>query len=779
MPRSRKRKIKNKKKILKREKVYQPYEVVDHEFVEYSNLNTKDIPFKERLEAVIALASKADEEYEKELKNLFGYLEKHDQIYLCSFAAYYFHRIEEGIDQEAIDGFLEFPAFYLEILQCLAIINSRNKSLNPLNNEVETFKQTIINLNQWQSVRYFNLIKGVKSEEDTNSIFLRNEMMLNTLAVRNWAYVHQMQSITYDLANLSNTKFLKEIGFNPKHLLDVLNNSVNLIEEKLNTYHRGTAKFIKAKSYESTFKEYEKSFPLVNKTSKTEQATIWKTLSKNLHNLKAMLLAHSDLSLHEIYTLKLSEIKESLDSPISDVSLRQILETISLEFEELHEYNVDHIYLDNPIHYKPFLKIEEDAYFSIIPHLFAHTGIKILENIICQNQNLKDDYSSKKGKYLEEKVEQLFKKAFPRAKIFSGSQWNDPLSKKLYENDLLVVIEQFAIVVECKSGGVSPSAQRGAPKRLMRTIKELVQEPSEQAIRFQNYLKQNPTKHSFVTKSGDINLVDSSNIKYYVPLGVTLSHLGSIGCNLKKLIDAKVIDKGLSDLAPSISYTDLEIILDILETSSEKIHYLSRRREFEAHMNFQGDEGDIFGFYLDNGFNIGETEYDTKLLINLTLKSKALDPYYIGKSRNVNVKKPQLKKTKYWSELLLKVEQSCKNWLIINYILLNLPKEDQQKFEKNLKTLTKRILDGKCKKRHNYMILNAGPPRRKYAIVGYPYFNTDKTTRNEIMNDIAASLSEKNEFRGYLILGYNLNEPHLPYSVVAYGFDENLYDALE
>jgi hypothetical protein len=42
---------------------------------------------------------------------------------------------------------------------------------------------------------------------------------------------------------------------------------------------------------------------------------------------------------------------------------------------------------------------------------------------------------------------------------------------------------------------------------------------------------------------------------------------------------------------------------------------------------------DLFGFYLDNGFNIGETEYDEGFHINLTLKSKELDPYFIGKHR--------------------------------------------------------------------------------------------------------------------------------------------------
>jgi len=113
---------------------------------------------------------------------------------------------------------------------------------------------------------------------------------------------------------------------------------------------------------------------------------------------------------------------------------------------------------------------------------------------------------------------------------------------------------------------------------------------------------------------------------------VTFSNLGLIGSNLKKLVESKVVDKKLEELAPSISFTDLEIIFELLSFEVEKIHYLARRREFEAHMQYEGDELDLLSFYLDNGFNIGETEYKKNLALNLSMKSKELDPYIVGTS---------------------------------------------------------------------------------------------------------------------------------------------------
>jgi hypothetical protein len=258
-----------------------------------------------------------------------------------------------------------------------------------------------------------------------------------------------------------------------------------------------------------------------------------------------------------------------------------------------------------------------------------------------------------------------------------------------------------------------------------------------------------------------------------------LSNLGSIGCNLKKIIDAQVVSCKLEDLAPSISFNDLEIIFELLPFESEKIHYLSRRREFEAHLNFQGDEMDLFGFYLENGFNIGEAEYDNSMYIDLTLKSKEIDPFYIGKHRGINVTKPNLQKTKYWEDILTQIENRGAGWLQSSYILLNLPKEDQIRFEKNIQKLKESIIMGKCKERHNYMVMNCGPQRRLYVIIGFPYKNIDISERNDVINDIIVSFEDNKDIRGIIVLGYNLDKNQYPYSVMAGSLKTNFFDSLD
>ncbi len=583
MPKSRNRKIPKKKPKKRNPK---PYEVVKHEFVQMENPFPADIPFEKRVEFLLEIGNKAKNDFESDFQKLVSYFKEYDSLYLCSFCVYYFSLNKKGIDEEAVNGFLDFAPFHLEILQCISLMFAQNISPKPLHENIDDFKTTIKNFSHNHSFMSFLLVEKAQTQEDISTMLLRTEMMSHTRAVRNWAFVQQMEAIAYDLAKLVEDHFATSQGFNPKIFLDILFSLVSLTEEKINIHLRKTASFCKAKTSEEVFDKYEESFENVDHTNDSARKEIWEMYGKNIKTLKALFLQHSDLFLSDIFTHTSSEIYNHLLGKIPENEICNILDKLSFKFGELSQTNKDHVFLDNPVHSNPFIKINEGKYFSVIAHMFSHLGVDLLEKFISNDNELKKEYASKKGKYLEAKVEQLFKQSFPDAQIFSGSLWKFSTENKEFENDLVVLIEDFAIIVECKSGTVSPPARRGATERLFKTLQELIIDPSEQAIRFENYLKQNKKIHIFRTKSGAKNQIDSTKIKYYVPLGVTLSTLGFIGCNLKSLINSKITSHKLDELAPSISLTDLEVIFEILPLQAEKIHYLARRREFEG--NYSG-----------------------------------------------------------------------------------------------------------------------------------------------------------------------------------------------
>jgi hypothetical protein len=408
----------------------------------------------------------------------------------------------------------------------------------------------------------------------------------------------------------------------------------------------------------------------------------------------------------------------------------------------------------------------------------SHIALDILEYLVWDNEAMRNAYTDAKANFLELEMEQLFQTAFPNASVLRGSQWIDKQTGQGYENDLTVVLDNFALVIEAKSGGISNPARRGAPKRLFETLKGLIEEPSDQALRFIKHLEQNQEEHLFKTKRGIINNIDSRKIKYYIPLGVTLSQLGFISSNLKKLIKAKVVNKQLEELAPSISFTDLEVIFELLPLEVQKIHYLGRRREFEAHMEYEGDELDLLGFYLDNGFNIGETEYLRDLAMNMCMKSKELDPYFVGTSEGITVVKPELAMTKWWKDLLHTISvRKIDGWVETGYILLNSTKEDQAKFEEMFKELMLRIKEKKVDKPHNWVVFVSGPERRRYIIAGYPFTKIDKGERNGVMEEI---FSDENfgKARGCVVIGVNMDRLDYPYTVLARRASTDLFDTL-
>jgi len=164
----------------------------------------------------------------------------------------------------------------------------------------------------------------------------------------------------------------------------------------------------------------------------------------------------------------------------------------------------------------------------------------------------------------------------------------------------MVVQGPFAIVVECKSGTLTPAAKRGAPDRLFKNLQTLIEEPSEQALRFIDFLKRDGNTVNLIHKKGKYFTLDKSAIRYFIPLGVTLAQLGIVGTILKMLVDAGVTDKSMTELITSVNLPDLQIIFELLDSQPQKIHYLQKRREFEVHNRFSGDEMDLLAFYLQN-----------------------------------------------------------------------------------------------------------------------------------------------------------------------------------
>jgi hypothetical protein len=191
---------------------------------------------------------------------------------------------------------------------------------------------------------------------------------------------------------------------------------------------------------------------------------------------------------------------------ITTEAMRNLLNLWSLSPGDLQHENKDHFFLNNPIWRRPIIKLRDDTYFWPLLQLFVAFGLEMIESVVAQFPEVLKKYQDKtRPKYLEDQAEALFRTALPKCNTFKGSMWKE------YENDLLVLIDKTAIIVECKSGRVDPSARRGG-QRLEQVVKELILEPSVQGARFADFLLNNRGPHVFKTKRGVENRCDTTKL---------------------------------------------------------------------------------------------------------------------------------------------------------------------------------------------------------------------------------------------------------------------------
>ena len=724
---------------------------------------------EERIAILQQIAQKAEDIFQEEYFQIDEWFRQYDALYLLAYCQRYFLTYPEGVDPE-VNGRLDFYAFYLEILQAFCLMQERSFQPTLLLEEAGKLLDVMGKIGDAVQFRAMGGLAGLAGEEITQH-FLLERMRIQTAGIRNWGYAPHMRKIVQSLALEVQTEFKNFYGVDPARLMVTLLKLLETTQDRLNHHVRQMRRLHEQGSYQDVAEAYVDSFPDV---ADFDADQLFDAVGRKLGSFKAWLHHCSDFRLADNLTFTLDEIVGAYGAGADQQALNSIMDKLSLQFGELRDQNKEHVVLNNPVWKKPFVKVDDGTYFSAVVALIPHYTLGLLEALISEVPGLQERYSSRKGRYLEDELEGLFRESFPCAKIYPGCMWDDGEGSS-GENDLTVIIDCVAIVVEAKSGLISPSASRGAPDRFKRTVRELIEEPAEQANRFIKVLKSKQTPHVFQTKGGSTSTIDATGIRYYVPLTVTLEQFGSVS-NLRDLVESGVVAKELTDLATVISLTDLMVVFEILELQSEKVHYLVRRREFDAHIRWEGDELDILAYYLEHGFNIGEAEFSGEHLLCLNLFSKQLDPYFVGQASGVSVAKPELALTERWKKILQRLDLGkTEHWLDAAISLLNVPFSDQKKFERRFERLCSQVRRGSAKLPHNWCVVLTGPSQRQFFLAFYPHLGISRETRNSIIGEIISS-QEATESRGSVCIGIDLGDTRSAYSILAMATLPNLFD---
>lgn len=704
------------------------------------------------------VASVIAESSEAKLKASFGNLRQgitnYEPLALLSHLSFFHLFSDDGTEQVGWDGrFIRQP--HVELLQALILQHQRDAfPWMPTFPDIDGFLDDLEGAHQ--GFMHYRLAR--KENSTAQALFRTQELMRGaTQVVRNWGYPDQIQEIVHDLFHPLDDRIETELGIKPTRLFGMFMKMVSAVEERYRRRLGQLLPLLSAKTRKQCIDAYDRlSSERGNDTSALERVLEIQFPDADLNQIKSLLLQHQNLLLSDDFSFSIEELMEMYGEEIERCSFVATLERLSFDFGSLAKHNAEQFLLDNPVWRRPMMKVDDDMVFIPIVALLLSFGLEILEEMVLSKETLATVYTEQRATYLEDAVATHFRRAFPGAQIYQGSMWP---TKGEYENDLLVIVDRIAIVVESKAGSVSDSSRRGADKSLRSDITALAIEASRQSSAFQTYLRSNRKVHQFTTRGGRLHTVNVKQVKEFLRLNVTLHQLGPIYSHWTDLVEAGLIDAD-EDMASTLTLADLDSIFDLLDGQCNKLHYLARRAEIESHTPYIGGELDLLAFYVDTSFNIDELEFDTTDLL-LDGKHRKLEPYFMRGETGRQIKKPRTQLSKMWRKMIDQLETGQPfGWARLGLALLSVPYEDQLQFEQRFAT-TKMVVrkHWRNKGHQDLIMMNTGPSARRLAVAGLAYRNEPYEAHRLRQQDAIHKVFSQVKSNRLFFIGVNVEAP--------------------
>ena len=448
-------------------------------------------------------------------------------------------------------------------------------------------------------------------------------------------------------------------------------------------------------------------------------------VEKRIYNLSTNIIDLNNV--HNLFIFKVDDFIDFYGTNIERYKMVNILDLFTLDFLSLKESELNEIYLYNPITEKFLIKIDDERYF--LPNLgnILDKIIEICERVIKYEQKGVPIYEEVRANYLEDKLCILSQKAFPFSNIYRSSEWDD---FRHGENDCTIFCENYAIVLECKSGNINPGLKKGLRKNANTVNNKLIKDASIQASDVASILEKNFGKTiSFKTKGGGSNVMDLTNVNQVLTLGITLAEIPLQNLNFNKDVNGTHI--------PIISIFQLSRIYDCLTLISEKVDYFCKRNMLQQKIESFADEYDYLYTYLLCGFNT-----DSKLYRGTSENEKISIQYLEGA-----VERNFLKRTELFCKLLNDIEMKKENnWLEKCISILGIPFIVQNQIERDLKS-------------EGELILVDNIPERKKVVIAsiIDYFDVD--THREVLQKIdilrKCTIEAKKPLNEFLFIGFS------------------------
>jgi hypothetical protein len=449
----------------------------------------------------------------------------------------------------------------------------------------------------------------------------------------------------------------------------------------------------------------------------------------------------ADLRAHEIFRFELTELVDLMPTEVKAETVRAILNAWSLAPGHAGDAAPGNFVLVNPVVTRPFLASGPDQWHLFCSWLLLHSAFELVERLLDGHGELFDAYLLRRSEFLEQSTAKLLAQGLPGAEVETALLYTDPADGKEYEADVLVLLDSYALVAEAKSGRLGPEARRGKGRQLRDRIAKLLVGPSEQAHRLADLLMNATGEHTFRRKvDGSSLTMRPGRVRRVIAIGITLEPVALLLPRLSGVAEAGLSEGTVDALAYSVSVADLEIVLRLLEHPSEVLHYLTRRAEIERRAFLRGDEVDLLGLYLENGFNLGEKEFEDGVMLDVTGMSDPIDRWHYHQDAGMDAERPRVQRTPWWESVLTQVEQRrFPRWPEIGVSMCNVAPPEQIKLEAAMEQLRDDINTGR-RSATDVVVFQNGPPQRRDVFVGLIAASPDREKRTR-QYETAASVA--------------------------------------
>lgn len=281
----------------------------------------------------------------------------------------------------------------------------------------------------------------------------------------------------------------------------------------------------------------------------------------------------------------------------------------------------------NTLYERPFVRHGE-RYWMFLTAIIHPVLMTTFYYDLMGDNSYRSTFERCRGEWLEQKTADCLKSVFAHSEVFLNPY---------YENgnemaDVLVLYDHKALVVQCKSKGLTFEASRGRDfNQLKGSLEKSVQSAFVQGDRARQFLLANPRTTLHFKNSNLRCAIDTRQINRIhlvvvtaAPLQFLATRWASINSELDLFPDG--------DYPWCLSITDLEVLCEVLPNPVRFLHYVKRRFEIElGKQDVTADELDLLGVYLDRGLWFGGPKYKEFHLLGLAGMSKDVDEYMFRK----------------------------------------------------------------------------------------------------------------------------------------------------